>query len=163
MAYDPQVVNQIIRIGQKRGVPRRHILSALATGIVETGLQNLSYGDADSLGWRQERASLYKNPLNLTASINRYYDEAAQHDRGQDVGELSADIQRPAEQYRGRYAQVLKQARNILEGKGVDLSDGGGDSNFVFGTTDSGGGQVGQNPIPMIASLYQPGESNPYT
>jgi hypothetical protein len=56
MSYnpDPNVVSAIRRIGRKRGVPDRWIETALATGLVESGLQNLSSGDADSAGWRQD-------------------------------------------------------------------------------------------------------------
>jgi hypothetical protein len=113
-----RVVRQIKRIGRRRGEPNRYILAALATGKVETGFRNLHYGDADSQGWRQERRSIYRNPTNLHASINRFYNEAHQHDHGQSIGELAADVQRPAAQYRGRYAQALPSVRGLLHGGG---------------------------------------------
>lgn len=137
MSYDPHVVNAILRIGRRRGESKRYILEAFATGIVESGLRNLSGGDADSAGWRQERASIYSNPTNLTASINRFFDELHQHDHGQKPGWLSADVQRPAEQYRGRYAEAWGQAKAILSGKGYDVSGvpsaGGGEPSFTPG------------------------------
>jgi hypothetical protein len=143
MPYDPAVVEAIRRIGQQRKVPRRWLEAAYATGIVESGLQNLDYGDADSKGWRQERQSLYKNPTNLNASINRFYDELGQHDRGQSVGELAADVQRPAAQYRGRYAEVLDQARKLL---------GGGD--FPTGTPTPQGIENGGQAAPTGNGLF---------
>jgi hypothetical protein len=92
------------------------VKAAIETGLVESGLRNLPGGDADSQGWRQERASLYPNPRNLNASINRFFDEtsAVKHKYG-NAGELAAAVQRPAAQYRGRYAQVGGQAEALLK------------------------------------------------
>lgn len=116
MPYDPHVVNQIKRIAKRRGLPERYVVGALATGIVESGLQDLPGGDADSYGFRQQRESIYgRQPLKK--QINNLFNEFAQYDKGQSLGELIADVQRPAAQYRGRYAQVLDQARH-LAGKG---------------------------------------------
>lgn len=119
-----RVINEILRQGQ--GMPRRYVLAALATGKVESNFRNLRYGDADSRGWRQERASLYRNPNNLRQSVARFYREAASLDRGQSAGRLAADVQRPAAQYRGRYAQVMGEAKQILSSGGIVTSGGGG-------------------------------------
>jgi hypothetical protein len=105
------VIAEILRQGANQ--PRRRVLAALTTGAVESNFRNLPGGDRDSQGWRQERSSLYKDPRNLKASVRRFYAEAAKHDRGQSVGELAADVQRPAAQFRGRYAQHLGEARRI--------------------------------------------------
>ena len=47
----------IIRIGRELGVSDRAIALALATGMVESGLRNLDWGDRDSLGIFQQRPS----------------------------------------------------------------------------------------------------------
>ncbi|WP_417540481.1 LysM peptidoglycan-binding domain-containing protein [Microbacterium maritypicum] len=47
----------IIRIGREIGVGDRAIAIALATGMVESGLRNLDWGDRDSLGIFQQRPS----------------------------------------------------------------------------------------------------------
>ena len=47
----------IIRIGRELGVSDRGIAIALATGMVESGLRNLTWGDRDSLGIFQQRPS----------------------------------------------------------------------------------------------------------
>jgi LysM repeat protein len=47
----------IIRIGRELGVSDRGIAIALATGMVESGLRNLDWGDRDSLGIFQQRPS----------------------------------------------------------------------------------------------------------
>ncbi|WAA64808.1 LysM peptidoglycan-binding domain-containing protein [Microbacterium oxydans] len=47
----------IIRIGRELGVSDRALALALATGMVESGLRNLDWGDRDSLGLFQQRPS----------------------------------------------------------------------------------------------------------
>ena len=117
--------------------------AAVQTGLVESGLHNLNYGDADSQGWRQERASLYKNPTNLRASIRRFRQEfEQQYDPGEHSYEVAAQVQRPAEQYRGRYKDVSHQAAQILgrAGGGPELSGQGPQSSFetVPGVNNAG-------------------------
>jgi hypothetical protein len=114
MARSNPVIDEILRQGADQ--PRKFVLAALTTGRVESNFRNLSGGDADSQGWRQERASLYKNPRNLKASVRRFYAEAAKLDRGQSASHLAADVQRPAAQFRGRYAEHLGEAKQILRG-----------------------------------------------
>ena len=161
------VVRRIVRIGRRRGAPRKHILAALTTGRVESNFRNLPGGDADSQGWRQERASLYANPRNLRASINRFYNEAAQHDRGQSAGELAADVQRPAAQYRGRYAQHLGEAKQILSGQ-RGIATGGRVSGFrparaEIGTQtvfDQAGYETAQRRARVAQFLQKSGRGN---
>lgn len=120
MAYDPSVVKALRRRARALGVPDRYLMGGFEAGIVESGLQNLTGGDADSQGWRQERPSVgYKDPRNLTHSIDRFFSEMAQHDKGQPIGQLVADVQRPREDLRGRYGDVEKQARALMGGQDV--------------------------------------------
>jgi hypothetical protein len=110
-----KVVRKIKTIGQQVGATPKQIKAALETGLVESGLRNLPGGDADSAGWRQERASLYKDPTNLDASIRRFYAETqAVRDKTGTAGDLAAAVQRPAAQYRGRYQGVSGQAQQLL-------------------------------------------------
>lgn len=121
-----KIAKRIVRIGRKRGESRREIKAALETGLVESNLKNLSYGDADSAGWRQERASLYKNPTNVKASVNRFYDEtSAVEDQYSRAGDLAAAVQRPAAQYRGRYQERAGEADQILKQLGGMSGRGG--------------------------------------
>lgn len=115
MSRNP-IIQEILRQGQRR--PRRHVLAALETGRVESNFSNPSGGDADSAGWRQERASLYKNPTNIRASVRRFYQEAAKLDRGQPAHKLAADVQRPREDLRYKYGtkEVRREAKQILGG-----------------------------------------------
>jgi LysM repeat protein len=47
----------IIAVGKQRGVPEYGIIVALAAAAQESGLQNLAYGDLDSIGLFQQRPS----------------------------------------------------------------------------------------------------------
>jgi hypothetical protein len=142
------VINEILRQGRNR--PRRQVLAALTTGRVESNFRNLSGGHADSQGWRQERASLYRNPRNLRASVRRFYQEAAQHDRGQGVGELAADVQRPAAQYRGRYADVLPEAKRLLRTRGAGVGGSGGGGATRWGSASL---RLAPGKAPNLAAL----------
>lgn len=95
------------------GAEKRKIRSAYMTGRVESQFHNLRYGDADSLGWRQERQSKYRNPRNVRASVRRYFNEADRHYHGQTAGDLAAAVQRPKAEYRGRYALHKREAKRL--------------------------------------------------
>jgi hypothetical protein len=112
---DRRVIDAIIREGRRRKSPKK-TKAALATGIVESGLENVGHGDRDSVNWRQERASIYGGDMSITRSVKRFFDEAEQFDRpGMSAGELAARVQRPAAQYRGRYGDVSGQAQKLLD------------------------------------------------
>lgn len=125
-----QVAQQ--RYGNDPAKLRRYLLTNYEIGDVESSFHNLKGGDADSEGYRQERASIYKDPTNLKASINRAFDEMEQHDHGQSTGELAADVQRPAAQYRGKYQVALPTARALAADVGESNSSSA--SRVVKGT-----------------------------
>jgi hypothetical protein len=55
------IVQAILQESRKIKDPvarRKFKRAAVQTGLVESNLRNLNHGDADSQGWRQERASL---------------------------------------------------------------------------------------------------------
>jgi hypothetical protein len=110
------VIQEILRQGRRQ--PRKYVKAALETGKVESGFRNLPGGDADSQGWRQERASLYSNPTNLRASVARFFREAAQHDApGKPAWQVAADVQRPRADLRGRYLGARGTAEAIMAGR----------------------------------------------
>jgi hypothetical protein len=150
VAYDPSIIAAIKRRAAQVEDPRkrnRYLRAALQIGIVESGLQNLNHGDADSKGWRQERQSLYKDPTNVKASVNRVFDEMAQHDQGQPSWELAADVQRPAAQYRGRYKDVAAKAAKLA---------GGGVRASASTTTTTTPGQTTQTQLTSGGDFTQP-------
>ena len=99
--------------------------------LVESGVKNLNFGDADSVGFFQMRVGIWNQgeyagfPEKPELQAKWFLDTAEQVKkqriaRGQPVddpsqfGEWIADIERPAEQYRGRYQLRLKEARGLL-------------------------------------------------
>lgn len=124
-AEQRDIINRIIRRGRQRGESKKEIKAALLTGRTETRYRNLKYGHADSQGWRQERASLYKDPTNLAASIDRFYDETSRagNGRGMTSAQLAQAVQRSA--FPDRYKEGNREAENLLRGR-VGAGSGGG-------------------------------------
>ena len=100
--------------------------------LVESNLTNVNYGDADSLGYFQMRVSIWNQgdyagyPDDPKKQIDWFLDSAERVKeqrvaRGQSItdpdqfGEWIADVERPAEQYRGRYQLKLDEANNLLK------------------------------------------------
>lgn len=119
-----RIAREIVRRGRRAGASPMEVESAIETGLVESGLRNLPGGDADSQGWRQERASLYRDPRNLGASIDRYFREtkaAKAKGKYKNSGELAAAVQRPRADLRGKYEQRDADAGAILRALGGKL------------------------------------------
>lgn len=120
-SIDGDVPEVIYQVGKAMGVTIKFMLAAFETGIVESGMKNLNYGDSDSKGWRQERVSIYGDgpdgATNVAAGAKRFYQECKQFDKGdsQTAGQLAADVQRPAAQYRDRYDGARAQAVALME------------------------------------------------
>jgi hypothetical protein len=102
-------------------------------GLVESGLRNLNYGDADSVGFFQMRVGIWNQgeyagyPDDPQLQMKWFLDQAVAlkekriaqgfTDFGSDpaaYGEWIADVERPAEQYRGRYQLRLDEARQLI-------------------------------------------------
>jgi hypothetical protein len=109
--------------------PELPVMAAL----VESGVRNLNFGDADSVGFFQMRLSFWNRdeyagyPDNPGLQAKWFIDQALAHKRqqvargdehfGKDPstwGEWIADVERPAEQFRGRYQLRLDEARRLL-------------------------------------------------
>lgn len=114
-----QVLRALVRESRKIKDPRKRsvfLRAGAQVGKVETNYRNLSGGDADSAGWRQERASLYKDPTNLSASMSRFRKEFLQHyDNGEKSYQVAAQVQRPREDLRGRYHDEAKSSWKDLQ------------------------------------------------
>lgn len=118
MGADANVVAAFRRAIRTTGATAKERLALWEAGIVESGLKNLNFGDADSLGSLQERASIYGrgHALNPFASATRFLRDARglRPWRGS-AGMLAAAVQRPAAQFRGRYDQVRGQAMRYMQ------------------------------------------------
>lgn len=103
------------------GLPRE--LPVMA-GLVESGLRNLPGGDRDSQGFFQMRKGIWDTGAyagyanNPDLQMRWFIDQARKAQRGGNLGEWVANIERPAEQYRGRYQQRLAEARSLLGASG---------------------------------------------
>lgn len=158
--------SQIIDGGKQRGADEKVIIAAIAAGMVESDLHNLASdavpesknypndgvapGDYDSVGLFQQRASIWadgaggmKGLMDPAQQIGWFYDtaEGVPHDS---PGQIAADVERPAAEYRGRYAEREAEARKyysvLEEGASGTLGDIGG-GNCV--NDASGGGGAG--------------------
>jgi len=141
MALTPEQKRVLAAI--KRGAVRnnaspKQIKAAVETGLVESNLRQLNYGDADSIGWRQERKSLYPDAANLDRSVDRFYKETAavKHKYGT-AGALAAAVQRPREDLRGKYQERSADAEALLKGLGAGGGGGGSRTVTTPGTTTS--------------------------
>jgi hypothetical protein len=110
-----------------RGLPPE--LPVMAA-LVESGLRNLPYGDADSVGFFQMRTRYWNQgeyagyPDRPDLQLEWFVDHAELERTGRiakglgttelEFGEWIADVERPAAQYRYRYQLRLIEARELL-------------------------------------------------
>jgi len=100
--------------------------------LVESGLRDLDGGDADSVGFFQMRLGIWNQgeyagyPDRPELQLEWFLDHAeavgrqraargVALDDPRGYGEWIADVERPAEQFRGRYQLRLDEARELLE------------------------------------------------
>jgi cell wall-associated NlpC family hydrolase len=113
----------------KRGLPPQLPLMA---SLVESGMKNLNFGDADSVGFFQMRVGIWNQgayagyPDKPELQVKWFLDQAEAVKRqrlvaGKSItdpsqfGEWIADVERPAEQFRGRYQTKLEEANGLLK------------------------------------------------
>ena len=123
-----QVAAWMASAAQKRGLPPELPVMAALT---ESGLRNLGYGDADSVGFFQMRVSIWNQGAysGYTDKPERQLQWFLDHaeavkkqrlarglsvDDQNQFGQWIADVERPATQYRGRYQLRLEEARKLL-------------------------------------------------
>ena len=120
MAVAQQVVAAVRAFPPTANKPKAAVI-ALATARQESGIRNLDYGDRDSLGVFQQRPSQgwgtprqVTNVPHATRSFLRHLVlEPGWETRA--VTDVAADVQRPAEEYRGLYAQWVPLATRVTE------------------------------------------------
>jgi hypothetical protein len=166
-----RVAQTLVKVGRRKHVPRRLKVAALATGLTESSLRNLKYGDADSQGWRQERKQYYSNPTNVRASAARFYDEAKsdipggaskQNLKKYSIAQISQYIQASA--YPSRYAENAGEARQILAqlsgkklGGGGTTAARGGESSKQVSTTKKLTKPTQAAALSLIQNRFSPG------
>jgi NlpC/P60 family len=172
---------------QKRGLPPE--LPVMAS-LVESGLRNVNYGDADSVGFFQMRVGIWNTgayagyPEHPERQLKWFLDQALAVKRqrlgsGQSVtdpgsyGEWVADVERPAAEFRGRYQLRLQEAEDLLK-QGMESRPRGGRGDGAGAELDALGGGNGRQPGPRaleavatarkyLGTPYQWGGSTPQT
>lgn len=146
---DTNVVSAFRRaIQAKRANPVERLALWMA-GIVESGLKNLNYGDADSLGSLQERVSIYgrAHAMNPYASAVRFISDAMKLRPWKGTaGRLAQAVQRSA--FPERYDAAAGQARRYLSG--------GGRLRYFA----SGGRSKGKGPSISVVGSKTPGTND---
>ncbi|MFC9693184.1 hypothetical protein ACFTSF_31840 [Kribbella sp. NPDC056951] len=166
----------IDQVAVARGLPGRATLIALMTALVESNLQNLDYGDADSVGLFQQRpAAGWGSKEQITATPPIYSIEAffggkeAPDPPGlvdingwpsMALGDVAQRVQVSA--FPDRYATREREARQIASAAGIDLERRGnpyagradlppgasiGDGTLDEDNCDSGGGLESGQPV----------------
>ena len=129
-AAKPAIAAWMALAAARAGLPRElPVMAALES----SGLANLKSGDADSVGYFQMRTGIWNQgeyagyPEKPELQIKWFIDQAravrqsrlaaGSPDPAADparYGEWIADVERPAEQYRGRYQLRLEEARDLI-------------------------------------------------
>lgn len=114
MAYDPQVLAVALATAKKFGATPKETKALVEALIVESGVRNLNYGDADSLGPLQQRKSQgWKHPRNVAYAVRDFLVHArAVNSRGMSAGTLAQSVQRSA--YPEKYDKVAREANRLL-------------------------------------------------
>ena len=128
-----QIAAWMAKEAEKRGLPPQLPLMA---SLVESGMTNIQGGDADSVGFFQMRVGIWDQgeyagyPDKPELQVKWFLDQAEQVkearvaagkpiDDPNSFGEWIADVERPAEQYRGRYQLQLDEANGLLGNAGA--------------------------------------------
>jgi cell wall-associated NlpC family hydrolase len=131
-ASQAQLARWLAAQAHKAGLPPE--LPVMAS-LVESGVRNLNFGDADSVGFFQMRVGIWDNgpyagfPHKPELQVKWFIDHAlavkrqaiasGNADFGKDparFGDWIADVEQPAAQFRGRYQLRLDEARRLLAG-----------------------------------------------
>ena len=123
-----QIAAWMANEAKKRGLPPQLPIMA---SLVESGMTNIQGGDADSVGFYQMRVGIWNQgeyagyPKKPELQVKWFLDQAEQVKKARvaagkpiddpnSFGEWIADVERPAEQYRGRYQLKLEEANGLL-------------------------------------------------
>ena len=123
-AEQMQVVQQIVaavRAFPATAAKPHAAVIALATARQESGIRNLDYGDRDSLGVFQQRPSqgwgMPEQVMNVAHATTTFLQHLILVPGWETrrVTDVAADVQRPAEEYRGLYEQWVPLATRLTE------------------------------------------------
>lgn len=120
---DPEVNQQIHDVAKDRGANEKVMVSMVEAAWVESHVNNLPCGDADSVGVFQQRPSSgWGTPeecQDVVHATNAYLDQAIANDESnpdQSAGQLAQSVQRSA--YPDRYDESEGKARELIDQAG---------------------------------------------
>lgn len=116
-----KVLKKVYRIAKGRHVTHKVMLSTFETAWVESHVNNLKCGDADSVGVFQQRPSQgwCKHPKgcrNVKHATNKYLDQAIPNSKKHPkwtAGKVAQSVQRSA--YPKRYNQAKPKAKKLIK------------------------------------------------
>ncbi|MEV0675116.1 VCBS repeat-containing protein [Actinosynnema sp. NPDC050436] len=121
-AYNTSCARAVVQSVKARGLNERAAAIAIATTIVETSNANLDGGDLDSVGLFQQRASWgsFAERTDPVIATGKFLDVMQNFYPGGSwntapIGDVAADVQRPAAQYRYRYGVEASDAVTIVQ------------------------------------------------
>ncbi|GAA1402027.1 hypothetical protein GCM10009613_61270 [Pseudonocardia kongjuensis] len=122
------VIQQIADSARARGLGFEGASIGVATGIVESGLRNLNYGDRDSLGVFQQRPSMgWGSPaqiMNVRYAADKFFNGLMGFNwRAMDPGMAAQKVQRSA--FPDKYGKVMGRARDLVRLHGGTFDAGG--------------------------------------
>jgi hypothetical protein len=98
------------------GADGKVLLALFEAGLVESGMQNLNYGDRDSVGFLQQRPSQgWPDPTNVTTATRSFVSRAKNLEKmhpGWSAGQLAQGVQVSA--FPDRYSQEEGNATQLL-------------------------------------------------
>ncbi|MEV0600105.1 hypothetical protein AB0I82_12530 [Streptomyces sp. NPDC050315] len=117
---DPEVAKVVYLVGKELTASDKAMLAAFEAALVESGMENLNYGDRDSVGVFQQRPSQdWGTPaqcMNVNYAAHKFFERAVVADRDNPdftAGQLAQKVQVSA--YPERYDQREGEARQLIE------------------------------------------------
>lgn len=109
------IASAAARVAQQRGLPQQALVIILAAGFQESGVRNLNYGDRDSLGWLQQRASWgsVAERRDPATAAGKFFDHLGRVSGWQQMSVTRAAQAVQISQYPNAYAQWEDDARKL--------------------------------------------------
>jgi hypothetical protein len=113
-----RIAHVICKVAEAKKASQKVRLAAFEAALVESNMRNLNYGDASSLGVFQQQKGWGSpaermDPEKATAKFIAAAKKIESKRVG--AGRLAADVQRPLESLRGRYAHKEGQAKALIK------------------------------------------------
>lgn len=133
LTEEDRVADAIIAEGRKRGISEKGIKIALATGLAESGLRNLNYGDRDSTGVFQQRDNgawgTAEDRMDPTRAAGMFYDQLSKQDyNNMDPAAAAQAVQKSEFSNGSNYAEQMDKANQIYDQRAITVQGGDGAS-----------------------------------